>query len=290
MKTAPDVSVIVPCYRAGPYLARFVASLQAQSYAGAWEAVFVDDGDPAGADVYACVDDPRCRVVHQPNRGVSAARNRGLAETTGEIVLFADPDDELGPDWMRHLAEGIAGVDLAWGGYRTILDGRTEDHVPADAGEVYLGADVRTRAWRAVFGYRLRDVLRWQTPGRLWRGCRRELGSACWRAFRRSVLGELRFDETLALYEDAIFVAEYAARARSLRVLSAVDYRYTIRPTGAMTAEHRLRLAEHKFALREARKRLDPSMSSWRGSHLLSALELLAAGELRQALRYFLFR
>ena len=78
-----EVSVIVPCYRAGKFLPRFVAALKAQDFTGRWEAVFVDDGDPEGESAYACVDDPRFRVVSRPHAGVSAARNAGLAATSG---------------------------------------------------------------------------------------------------------------------------------------------------------------------------------------------------------------
>lgn len=281
-----EVSVIVPCYRAGKFLPRFVAALKAQDFTGCWEAVFVDDGDPEGESAYACVDDSRFRVVRRPHAGVSAARNAGLAATSGEIVLFADPDDEPGPSWMTHLVRGLDGVDLAWTGCTVHEGGAVRRLVPEDVGAVYRGEAVRRRAWRAVFGYRLRDVLRWWTPQRLWRGCRRELGGVWCRAFRRSVLGDLRFDESLALYEDAVFVSAYSARAGSMRILGDADYEYFIRSTGGMSVGNRKHKAAAKFALRDARARLDPDRRFWRGTFWLSAVEVAREAGLGVAWRY----
>lgn len=289
--TFPSVSVIVPCYKAGPYLARFHASLTAQTYEGSWEAVFVDDGDPDGETVYACVTDPRCRVVRQPsNRGVSAARNRGLTETTGEIVLFADPDDELGPDWMATLVAGLEGVDCAWGGFRLRADGAERVCVARDVGAVYRGADVKARIWRAIFGYRLRDVFRWLTRKRMWRGCGREFANVWCRAFRRSAISGVRFDETLRLNEDAIFLAEVAAQLSSLRILGDTGYIYETRPSGAVAVETRERKTANKFALRDARRRLDPRKRHWRGTFWLSAFEVWRDAGFGAAWRYLFCR
>ena len=94
------VSVIVPAYNAERHLRSCIDSVRAQSYAD-WELVAVDDGSVDGTSqilAEASGRDGRIRVVRQQNAGVSAARNRGLAEATGDIVWFVDADDELHPD------------------------------------------------------------------------------------------------------------------------------------------------------------------------------------------------
>ena len=89
------VSMIVPVYCMEPYLHRCVDSLTAQTHRNI-EIILVDDGstDLSGAicDEYAAADD-RVRVVHQPNAGVSVARNVGIEAARGRWLAFVDPDD-----------------------------------------------------------------------------------------------------------------------------------------------------------------------------------------------------
>jgi len=284
----PNITVIVPVYNVANYLRTGLDSLLAQERRD-WTAICVDDGstDESGAilDEYAARD-VRFTVVHQANGGLSAARNAGLDRATGEIILFFDPDDEVGPQWIQRLAEGIDGVDLAWGGLTSFCDGEESDWTSPDVGRTYQGAEVKQRVWRAVFGYRLRDLFRLLTPKGLWKGCGREFVGLTSRAYRRRIIGDLRFDESLGLYEDAIFVSAYAVRAQSMRVIGPTGYRYFIRPNGLMLRENRERKVQHKFELRDARRRLDPKMTHWRGSFVLSFFEVLRTAGIRAAGRF----
>ena len=93
----PKVSIIVPIYKAEAYLCRCVDSLLAQTLTD-FEVVLVDDGSPDRSgeicDEYA-EHDNRIRVIHQPNGGVSAARQRGVEKAKGEWICFVDADDAL---------------------------------------------------------------------------------------------------------------------------------------------------------------------------------------------------
>lgn len=101
----PKVSIIVAVYKAEAYLRKCVDSLLAQTLREI-EVVLVDDGSPdaSGAlcDAYA-VSDPRVRVIHQPNRGVSAARQAGVDAATGEYSIHCDPDDYVDPAMLSDL-------------------------------------------------------------------------------------------------------------------------------------------------------------------------------------------
>ena len=103
--TNPKISVIVPVYKAEHYLARCVDTLLAQTFDD-FEVILVDDGSPdnSGAicDEYA-LKDKRVRVIHQPNAGVSMARQKGLDNARGEYVIHADPDDWVEPDMLKEL-------------------------------------------------------------------------------------------------------------------------------------------------------------------------------------------
>lgn len=91
------LSVIIPVYNVAPYLDDCLASVCAQTYRNI-EIIVVDDGstDGGGAICDAWREkDSRIRVIHQPNAGVSAARNAGLDVCTGQLISFVDSDDWL---------------------------------------------------------------------------------------------------------------------------------------------------------------------------------------------------
>ena len=92
-----DISVIVPCYNANRYLNVCLESLKAQR-SPQIEMIFIDDGstDSTGAmlDAFARTE-PRAKVIHERNEGVSAARNRGIAMAKGRYIAFMDADDAL---------------------------------------------------------------------------------------------------------------------------------------------------------------------------------------------------
>lgn len=117
----PLVSVIVPCYGQAPYLEEAIESVLAQTYAQV-EVVVVDDGSPDNAARIAARF-PGVRCVRQPNQGLAGARNTGIRESEGELLVFLDADDRLLP---RALEAGIAELRthpeaaFAFGRYRRI--------------------------------------------------------------------------------------------------------------------------------------------------------------------------
>jgi glycosyltransferase involved in cell wall biosynthesis len=101
------VGIVVPAYNVAPFIATALGSVLGQSHTD-WRMVVVDDGSTdATASVVAGFNDPRLHVIRQPNRGVSAARNRGIAEIEADAVLFLDADDWLAPDALARLTETL---------------------------------------------------------------------------------------------------------------------------------------------------------------------------------------
>ncbi len=101
----PKVSIIVPVYNAEDYLRGCIASICAQTLKD-WELILINDGskDHSGAicDEFA-EKDPRIRVIHKENGGVSKARNTGLAQARGEYIGFVDADDTVVPEMFERL-------------------------------------------------------------------------------------------------------------------------------------------------------------------------------------------
>lgn len=100
----PQISVIVPIYKAERYLALCLDSIKAQSFTD-FEVIMIDDGSPdrSGELAEKYTSDPRFKLFRQKNMGVGAARNRGLSLANGEYVAFVDSDDRVTPDHLDKL-------------------------------------------------------------------------------------------------------------------------------------------------------------------------------------------
>lgn len=104
-----EISIIVPVYNVEKYLDHCVDSILAQSFRG-FELILVDDGSPDNCGIICdeyVQKDPRVRVIHQKNQGVSAARNNGVAASFGEYVTFVDSDDWVDSRFLARMYEQI---------------------------------------------------------------------------------------------------------------------------------------------------------------------------------------
>lgn len=101
------VSLILPVYNTKMYLDECMESLVGQTYENI-EIIVVDDGATDGsgevADAWA-QKDARVKVIHKKNGGLSAARNTGLKQMTGELVAFIDSDDYVAREYVEKLVE-----------------------------------------------------------------------------------------------------------------------------------------------------------------------------------------
>lgn len=115
------ISVIIPIYKVEPYLDHCVQSIVEQTY-NDLEIILVDDGSPdncgAMCDSWA-EKDPRIKVIHKPNGGVSDARNKGLEIATGNYICFIDADDYVSPCLMEKLVCNCSSEGIAVCNYRT---------------------------------------------------------------------------------------------------------------------------------------------------------------------------
>ncbi len=103
------ISVIVLIYNVEKYLERCFESLKNQTYKDL-EILLIDDGS-TDKSAKMCDDfakeDNRVKVIHQKNGGIGVARERGLAEATGEYICFLDGDDWADSQMIEKLYKGI---------------------------------------------------------------------------------------------------------------------------------------------------------------------------------------
>ena len=118
------VTVVIPMYNIETHIDACLGSVLAQSQMD-WRCILVDDGSSdrscERAMAYA---DARLEVVRQENRGVSAARNVGLARTRTPFVMFLDADDFLHPTALARLTSSLAqtpSAAAAFGSFRKVL-------------------------------------------------------------------------------------------------------------------------------------------------------------------------
>ena len=189
------ISVIVPVYNSEPFLAACLDSVLAQTHREL-EIILVNDGSTDGSgeicDRYAAMD-PRIRVVHKENGGVSSARNRGLELATGELISFIDSDDTMEPEMYEFLVHHMQAndADISHCGYK---------HLVRD--EVRLVNDTK-KIWVQTTD----EALDCFVSGRLF-------GGGLWnKLFHRELLEGLSFREDLKNNEDILFNFEAFRRA-----------------------------------------------------------------------------
>jgi glycosyltransferase involved in cell wall biosynthesis len=117
----PLFTVIIPTYERGELLAAAIDSVLAQTVED-FECIVVDDASPSG--VQLPVRDSRIQVIrHATNRGVTCARNTGLAMARGRYVAFLDDDDVWTPRRLEYALEGLADAPISIC-YRGSFDGK----------------------------------------------------------------------------------------------------------------------------------------------------------------------
>lgn len=212
METTPTVSVIVPVYNAGKTLDRCVGSLVAQSYKDI-EIILVDDGSK-DSSLEICErfskEDPRVKVFHQENRGVSAARNLGLSNAVGEWVAFCDSDDMAGEHWISSMLEVSDKADLVIGGYNIWRYDLSDNPAPE---AMTLGKVKKFTESDAMLECLLRE----------------RLFQFVWnKLFSRALIERygLRFNESFCIFEDEYFVLEYISWVSDVICIPQCEYNY----------------------------------------------------------------
>lgn len=208
------ISIIVPVYNADEYLDRCLHSILDQEFTS-YEVILVDDGSTDASwlicDRYSSTD-PRFITLHQPNKGVSSARNAGINMAQGEYVMFLDADDALLPDALESMVASVNGEDVVVGGYGVFIN-----NVPSS--EVMPAATV---------SYKGHDYARFFEENLL-PDC--ELLDAPWaKLFRTKAIRRIRFNEDMDYAEDKLFVFEVLSKCTSILTVSKAVYGYYRRP------------------------------------------------------------
>ena len=99
----PLISIIVPCYNCDPFLKETLNSVINQTFQS-WECIIVDDGSTDDSKIIAesyAKKDKRFTSISESNKGVSSARNKGIANSKGKYILPLDADDKIGNTYLE---------------------------------------------------------------------------------------------------------------------------------------------------------------------------------------------
>ena len=211
------VSIIVPIFNTCKYLNRCVDSLIKQNYSDI-ECILVDDGSIDGSselsDEYAS-QDSRIKVIHQTNKGLSAARNAGLEVATGDYVAFVDSDDFVSEDYIEKLVKRAdrENADIVICNYKFVDDNgsdiKNDNYTEFASEQCFDGTDAlllfENRTYRTFF-----DVV-WN------------------KLFRRELFDGVRFPEGVSVVEDIAVMPMLYHKATRVSVISDKLYYYVYR-------------------------------------------------------------
>jgi glycosyltransferase involved in cell wall biosynthesis len=211
-------SIVIPVYNVESYLKQCLDSVLGQSFQN-FEMICINDGSTDNSklilDEYSQKDN-RIKVISQQNKGLSAARNRGIEEATGDYIFFLDSDDWIEPNSLKILAENTEEQDLiCFNGRRYFEDGTQEEPDKGITEKVLTG-------WEYYNKYAL---------------VARKFHFVCTvlRIYKREFLlnHNLFFKEGI-YHEDNLFTPIVCYYAKSVKVLPDILYVYRIR-NGSIT-------------------------------------------------------
>lgn len=213
------VSIIVPVYNCEAYLKKCIASILAQT-CRELELILVDDGSTDGSSALCdalAEQDPRIRVIHQANTGVSAARNAGLDAAAGEWIGFVDADDWIDPQTYETALAAAGNCEIVmWDTQSVFPDGTTgPDTIEALPQSCLL----ERQDWSPEL---LAPIA----------------GSACRCLYRRGLLEDVRFPVGIKLSEDRLFNLAAMGKAQKLQYLKTPLYYRYVRPGSAVNRYH----------------------------------------------------
>lgn len=213
------ISVIIPVYNVAPYLIEALESVVHQTYQYL-EIIIIDDGSTDGSgeicEEYA-KKDKRIKIIHQENKGLSAARNTGLDTMNGQAIVFLDPDDAFCLQMIETMLNVMQDeeADMVVCKYISII---TREHLKPEG---------KSRPSLLPGNYTCQEALQFVAE--------EKLNVSVWNKIYRSELWkDIRFPEG-RVYEDWPVVFPVIERTNKVHILSDVLYMHRVHPGSIST-------------------------------------------------------
>jgi len=211
------ISVIIPIYNAEKHISRCLDSIVNQTYNNL-EIILINDGssDMSGniCDSYANRDN-RIKVIHQPNAGVSAARNAGLDIATGDYISFVDPDDWVESNMYEILTKFIQEKEIDILRFNAYRKGEIINELPF-RGE-YSNEELEEKILLPLIGA--------EKFGGMF-----ILGVLWLHLYKREIIekNHIRFNPLLRRCEDRLFTLSTVIHAKNILFVDDILYHYEV--------------------------------------------------------------
>lgn len=219
------IDIIMPVYNTPiDDLKRCLSSIERQTFKD-YKVYIIDDGSFDEVrnflDEYA-KDKENCIVKHVVNGGVSRARNIGIDSSSAEYLTFVDSDDTLEENFLEEAFSLIKDndLDLVIGGYNEVKNGEVVKVRKCDDGFYIYDKSNLDLVMDKLLSGKLREDNK--NIGSL------PTGRIYTRLYKRSVLGDLRFNSSLGMSEDTLFMIDFMDRVGRIGLSSSVWYNYYI--------------------------------------------------------------
>ena len=208
------VTIIIPVYNTRQLLNKCIESICNQTYKNI-EIIIIDDGSTDGSNVLCrelAAKDSRIKVIYQDNKGVSAARNKGLEFVSGDYITFVDGDDWIESNMIECLVKDAEAnqVDAVFCSYSRNYENGKEINIvprhvgiasPIDAIDELLDVYNKKAYPTGIFS----------------------------KLFKKSIINLLRFNDTFKIGEDIAFVVEVLLKCNAVYLNNSPLYHYYIR-------------------------------------------------------------
>lgn len=219
------IDIIMPVYNTPiDDLKRCLSSIERQSFKD-YKVYIIDDGSLDDArsflDEYVR-DKDEVIVKHVVNGGVSRARNIGIDSSSAEYLTFVDSDDTLEDNFLEEAFSLIKDndLDLVIGGYNEVKNGEVVKVRKCDDGFYIYDKSNLDLVMDKLLSGKLREDNK--NIGSL------PTGRIYTRLYKRSVLGDLRFNSSLGMSEDTLFMIDFMDRVKQIGLSSSIWYNYYI--------------------------------------------------------------
>lgn len=194
-------SIIIPVYNASSYIKKCLSSIKSQSFSD-FEVLLINDGSTDNSLEIInqeINEDSRFKVITKPNSGVSATRNLGLSKATGNYIIFVDADDWIEPTLLEELSLIPNNPDIIQYDFFKVGSSKKKVHIKSEFPLIVQGE-----------------------------------GAVVWkRAFKRELLNDITFDESLIGGEDYLFCVQAFIKSKSFYYLNKCLYNYNTTNTNS---------------------------------------------------------
>lgn len=225
------ISIIIPVYNSQAYLEVCIQSIIVQTYK-LWECILINDGSTDDSNIICnkwANKDKRIIVIHQTNKGVSAARNKGIDIAKGEYITFIDSDDWVTPTYLEDLITAKKSDLIISGLTRYENNHKRVNYIPSK---------------NRTFSFNDKDISYFVELNEKFL-----IFGPCTKLYKTEVIknNNIRFPESRSLGEDLEFNFKYLDQINNITTISTSNYYYRIIGSNTLTTQLRIEQFEQDY-------------------------------------------